>query len=301
MKRLALLVVALLFGVVGEGLPVQGQAYPGRPVRVVVPYPPGGSVDAVARIMANKLTEAMGQNFIVDNRAGAAGTIGADLVAKAPPDGYTLMITASIHVISPFIMKNVPYDAVKDFTAVTHLAAGPLLVLAHPSVTATSIRELFEQLRQQPGKFTFATSSYGSAGHLASETLKRLAGADILVVPYRGSGPALTDLMSGQVNLMVEPILSSLPLVRGGQLKALAVTAKARVAPAPDIPTVAESGVPGFDFYSWYGIWGAQEHAARHRRQAGGRIGQDRQAARGRPAAGGPGLRAGRLDAGGIR
>ncbi len=256
MKRLALLLLAIVAGLMLAPASLHAQAYPARPVRVIVPYPPGGSVDAVARIVAQKLTEGLGQNFFVDNRAGAAGTIGADLVAKASPDGYTLMVTASIHVISPFLMKNVPYDAVKDFTAVSHLAAGPLLVLAHPSVAAKNIAELFEDLRRQPGKYTFATSSYGSAGHLASETLKRLAGADILVVPYRGSGPALTDLMSGQVNLMVEPILSSLPHVRAGTLKALAVTAKSRVGSAPEIPTVSESGAPGFDFYSWYGIWG---------------------------------------------
>jgi tripartite-type tricarboxylate transporter receptor subunit TctC len=253
MKRAALTLI--LLSLVASGV-AAAQSYPAKIVRVVVPYPPGGSVDAVARIVTQRLGEAFGQQFIVDNRAGAAGTIGADFVTKAQPDGYTLMLTASIHVISSMVMKNVPYDAVRDFAPVTQIAAGPLLVLAHPSVAAKDLAELFRDLKEKPDAYTFATSSYGSAGHLAAETLKHIAGVDTLLVAYKGSGPALTDLMGGQVNLMCEPILSSLPLVKAGKLRALAVTSTQRVAVAPEIPTVAESGVPGFDFYSWYGLWG---------------------------------------------
>src|SRR6266513_1775572 len=172
--------------------------YPSRTVTVVVPFPAGGSVDGVARILVQKLNETMGQHFIVENRAGgASGTVGATAVARAAPDGYTLMVSASVHVINPFLYKNIPYDAVKDFTPVTLLADGPLIVSTTPSVRADNLRDFFEQVRKEPNKFTFGTTSLGSASHLAIELLKRDAGLDTLVVPYKGTAPALTDLVSG--------------------------------------------------------------------------------------------------------
>jgi tripartite-type tricarboxylate transporter receptor subunit TctC len=236
--------------------PAIAQTYPSRTVSVVVPYPAGGSVDGVARLIVQKLNESLGQHFIVENRAGGAGgAVGANYVAKAAPDGQTLLLTASIHVITPFLNKNIPYDVVKDFTPITLIATGPLLVSTTPSVQASNLKEFFALVRKEPGKFTFATSSFGSAGHLAIELLKRDAGLDTLVIAYKGAGPALTDLMSGQIQLMADPMLSSLPLAQGGKIKALAITSGKRLASAPDIPTVAESGMTGFEFVSWYGLW----------------------------------------------
>jgi len=192
----------------------------------------------------------------VENRAGGVGGIvGANYVAKAAADGYTLMLTASIHVVTPFLRKTMPYDVVADFTPITLVAAGPLLVSTTPAVPANTLAEFFDLVRKDPGKYTFATSSFGSAGHLAIELLKRDAGVETLVVAYKGGGPALNDLMSGTVQLIADPMLSSLPLAKAGNIKALAVTSTKRVAIAPEIPTVAESGMKGFDFASWYGLW----------------------------------------------
>lgn len=237
--------------------------YPSRNVSLVVPYPPGGSVDGVARIIAQKLSEIPGQNFIVENRAGGAGgMVGANYVAKAAPDGYTLLLTASIHVVTPFLHKSVPYNVVKDFTPVTLIASGPLLVSTSPNVPAKNLKEFFDLVRKNPDKYSFATSSFGSAGHMAIELLKKDAGVNTLVVPYKGAGPALTDLMGGQVQLMADPMLSSLPLAKAGKIKALAITSTKRVSIAPEIPTVAESGMTGFDFASWYGLWGPKNMPA---------------------------------------
>src|SRR4051794_10659915 len=237
--------------------PAAAQTYPNKSVSVVVPYPAGGSVDGVARIITQKLNESLGQHFIVDNRAGGAGgVVGANYVAKAAPDGTALLLTASIHVITPFLNKNVPYDVVKDFTPITLIATGPLLVSTAPSVPADNLKDFFNLVRKDPNKYTFATSSFGSAGHLAIELLKRDAGVDTLVIAYKGAGPALNDLMGGQIQLIADPMASSLPLAASGKIKALAVTSLKRVAAAPDIPTIAESGMNGFEFSSWYGLWG---------------------------------------------
>jgi tripartite-type tricarboxylate transporter receptor subunit TctC len=223
----------------------------------VVPFPAGGSVDGVARILVQKLNETVGQHFLVENRAGgASGTVGANAVAKAAPDGYTLMVSASVHVINPFLYKNVPYDVVSDFTPVSLLADGPLIVSTTPSVPASNLKDLFALVRKDPQKYTFGTTSIGSASHLAIELLKHDAGLDTLVVAYKGTAPALTDLMSGQIHLLADPMLSSLPLAQAGKIKALGLTSLKRAASAPEIPTVEESGVKGFEFVSWYGLWG---------------------------------------------
>jgi tripartite-type tricarboxylate transporter receptor subunit TctC len=236
--------------------PVTAETYPSRAVTIVVPYPAGGSVDGVARIIAQRLTESLGQSFVVENRAGGVGGIvGASYVARANPDGYTLMLTASIHVVTPFLRKTMPYDVVADFTPITLVASGPLLVSTAPTVAANTLGEFFDQVRKNPGKYTFATSSFGSAGHLAIELLKRDAGVETLVVAYKGGGPALNDLMSGTVQLIADPMVSSLPLAKAGNIKALAITSLKRIAIAPDIPTVAESGMKALDFASWYGMW----------------------------------------------
>ena len=233
------------------------QNYPSRTVTVVVPFPAGGSVDGVARIMVQKLNETMGQHFIVENRAGgASGIVGANAVAKAAPDGYTLLVSASVHVINPFLYKSVPYDVVHDFTPVTLLAEGPLIVSTTPSVPANNLKDFFALVRKEPQKYTFGATTIGSASHLALELLKHDAALDTLVVTYKGTAPALTDLMSGQIQLLADPMLSSLPLAQAGKIKALGLTSLKRALAAPDIPTVEESGVKGFAFASWYGLWG---------------------------------------------
>ena len=233
------------------------QNYPSRTVTVVVPFPAGGSVDGVARILVQKLNETMGQHFIVENRAGgASGIVGANAVAKAAPDGYSLLVSASVHVINPLLYKSVPYDVVRDFTPVTLLAEGPLIVSTTPSVPANNLKDFFALVRKEPQKYTFGATTIGSASHLAIELLKHDAGLDTLVVTYKGTAPALTDLMSGQIQLLADPMLSSLPLAQAGKIKALGLTSLKRAAAAPDIPTVEESGVKGFAFASWYGLWG---------------------------------------------
>jgi tripartite-type tricarboxylate transporter receptor subunit TctC len=237
--------------------PAAAQTYPSRTVTVVVPFPAGGSVDGVARILVQKLNETAGQHFIVENRAGgASGIVGANAVARSAPDGYTLLLSASVHVINPFLYKSVPYDVANDFTPVSLLAEGPLIVSTTPSVPAGNLRDFFALVRNDPQKYTFGATTIGSASHLAVELLKRDAGLDTLTVAYKGTAPALTDLMSGQIHLLADPMLSSLPLARSGKIKALGLTSLKRAAAAPEIPTVEESGVKGFHFVSWYGVWG---------------------------------------------
>jgi tripartite-type tricarboxylate transporter receptor subunit TctC len=250
MKRLASILLSLALAGAAQA------QYPAKPVRIVVPYPPGGTVDVVARNLAQQLTTQTGQQFIVDNRAGANGTIGSDFVSKAAPDGYTLLVQASIFVINPLFLKNVPYDVQRDFTPVANIGSVPLLVTAHPSVPAANLREFVALVRANPDKYTFATTGLGSAGHLTEEVIKRDAGLAILIVPYKGAGPALTDIVGGQVSALADPLPSSFPHVKGGRLKALAVTSRARIAFMPDVPTMAESGFPGFEMLSWYGLWG---------------------------------------------
>jgi tripartite-type tricarboxylate transporter receptor subunit TctC len=237
--------------------PADAQNYPSRTVTVVVPFPAGGSVDGVARILVQKLNETVGQHFIVENRpGGASGTVGANVVAKAAPDGYTLLVSASVHVINPFLYKSVPYDVVSDFTPVALIADGPLIVSTAPGVPAQNLQELLALARKEPQKITFGATSLGSASHLAIELIKREARLDTLVVAYKGTAPALTDLMSGQIQLLADPTVSSLPLALGGKIKALALTSLKRASAAPDIPTMAEAGMPGFELVSWYGLWG---------------------------------------------
>jgi len=233
------------------------QSYPTKPIRFIVPFPPGGGNDLLARAFAQHLSEPLGQPLVVDNRPGASTIIGTELAAKAPPDGHTIFMgNNSTLCINPNLYKKLPYDPVKDFAPVSLLAAGPLLVSTAPNVPASNLKEFFELVRKTPDKFTFATSSFGSAGHLAVELLKRDAKVDTLVIAYKGAGPMLNDIMGGQIHLIADPMASSLPLAAAGKIKALAVTSAKRVAAAPDIPTIAESGMTGFEFASWYGLWG---------------------------------------------
>lgn len=237
--------------------PGAAQEWPTRPIRFIVPFTPGTGQDIIARTIGPKLTERLGQPVVIENRPGASGNIGTEAVAKAAPDGYTLLVQASIFVANPLFLPNVPYDVQKDFSPVANIGAVPLLVTAHPSVPANNLREFIALVKADTKKYSFATSGLGSAGHLSEETIKRQAGIpDLLIVPYKGAGPALSDLVGGQVSSMIDPLPSSYPLVKGGKLKPLAVTSSKRVPFMPSVPTVAESGLPGFEMVSWYGLWG---------------------------------------------
>ena len=231
------------------------QTYPSKPIRFVVPYPPGGSVDIAARAVGQKLSEAWGQPVVVDNRAGAGGNIGADLVAKSPADGYTLLMGAvATHAINPTLYAKIPYDPVKDFTPVALVVQVPNILVVNPSVQAKSVKELIELARAKPGTLNFASGSTGSTGHLAGELFNTMAGVKMVHIPYKGAAPAMTDLLAGQVHLMFDNLANALPNVRAGKLRARAVTTLSRSPAVPELPTVAESGLPGFDLTTWFGI-----------------------------------------------
>jgi len=231
------------------------QTWPSRPVRMVIPFPPGGTLDTIGRLLAQKLGEQTGQSFIVENRAGGNGIIGADVVSKAPADGYTLLFNASTFTTAPMTMKSVPYDVVKDFTPVALVAKAPLSVAVNKNLPVSDVKSLIAYAKAHPGKMTFAVGSIGSAGHLSTELLKRAGGLDYLIVPYKGTAPAFQDLIGGQIDGFIDPILGSLQYHKSGMLKVIAVTSAARAASLPNVPTVGES-IPGYEFYSWYGLWG---------------------------------------------
>ncbi len=231
------------------------QAYPTKPIRMVIPFPPGGTLDTVGRMLAQKLGDQMGQNFIVENKAGGNGVIGGDVVAKAPADGYTLLFNASTFTTAPMTMKSVPYSVVKDFTPVALVAKAPLSVAINKNLPVTDIKSLMAYAKANPGKMTFAVGSIGSAGHLSTELLKRAGNLDYLIVPYKGTAPAFQDLIGGQIDGFIDPILGSLQYHKSGMLRVVAVTSAQRAASLPDVPTVGET-IPSYEFYSWYGLWG---------------------------------------------
>ena len=252
----------------------QGGAPPDRPVTLVVPFPPGGSVDGVARILAQELGEQTGGTFLVENRAGGAGgAVGSAAVMRSRPDGATLLLNASIHAVVPLINRNVAFDAVNDFAHISLVADGPLIVTTHPSVPARTLGEFFASAKAEPERFNFGTTGLGSAGHLCVELLKMRAGVSREVVAYRGGGPALADLAAGNIHLLADPMLSSLPLVKAGRIKALAVTTKERTPLAPDVPTVAESGMDPLEMVSWYGLWGPKDMDGALARELARRVG----------------------------
>jgi tripartite-type tricarboxylate transporter receptor subunit TctC len=232
------------------------QAYPSKPIRFVVPYPAGGPLDTVARLTAQKVSEAMKQPVIVDNKPGAGGNIGADLVAKSPADGYTLLMGAvATHAINPALYAKMPYDAVRDFVPVTQLASTPNVLIVNPAVPASNVREFIAHARANPGKLNFGSGSNGSAGHLAGELFKTMANVDMTHVPYKGAAPAMQDLAGGQIQVMFDNLASALGPMRAGKVKGLAVTTAKRSSLAPELPTVAESGLPGFDINTWFGVF----------------------------------------------
>lgn len=234
---------------------VSSQTYPAKPVRIIVPFSPGGSTDVTARILAQKLTEAWRQQVIVDNRAGAGGNIGAEAVAKAAPDGYTLLLaTTGVMGINHRLYRSLPFDAVRDFAPVTQIGALPLILIVHPSLPAKSVRELVSIAKARPGQLSYASSGVGSATHMTGELFRMMAGVDVVHIPYKGSGQAMVDLISGQIGMAFDQITSSLPHVESGKLRALAVTSAKRFPSVPNLPSVAEAGISGYESVSWNGI-----------------------------------------------
>ena len=231
-------------------------AFPSRPIRMVIPYPPGGPTDVLGRIVAAKLPEVLGQQVVVDNKPGASGQIGAADVARAAPDGYTLLGNASIHVINPHVYSKPLVDAVREFTPVALIGIVPLVMVVPMSQAARDVKEFIAWARANPGKVNFASSSVASAPHLAGEHFKQVTGIDMQHVAYKGSAPALADLAGGQVQLMFDSMPSSMGFIRGGKLKVLAVSNPKRVLALPNVPTMVEAGVADFDLGTWYGIWG---------------------------------------------
>lgn len=244
----------------GAALPWLGSAlaqgaYPSRPLRVVIPFPAGGPTDVVGRVVTTRMGESMQQSVVIENRGGASGTIGADLVAKAAPDGYTLLINVSAHVINPWIYARLPHDPMKDFTPITAVASTPIQLVVSAELPVHSVEELVAYVKARPGTCSFASSSNGTPGHLAGEVFKMAANLDTLHAPYRGSAPALTDVMGGQITYMFDSMPSSLPLVKGGRLRSLGVTGTRRVASLPDVPTMVEAGYADMTMTTWYGMW----------------------------------------------
>jgi len=248
-----LLLTMLAATALAVAFPLSAQEYPAKPVRIIIGFPPGGATDLVARLMAPKYAETFRQQFIVDNRPGANGTIGTDLAAKAAPDGYTIhLATIGTLVISPAISK-VPYDPVTDFATISQAVALQNIFIVHPSVPARSLKDLIALARAKPGRLNYATSGAGSQGHLAGELFKLMAKVDMVHVPYKGGGPALVDLIAGHVEIFVAVISTAIPQVKAGKARALAVTGGRRAIALPDVPTVAETGLKGYESTAWYG------------------------------------------------
>jgi tripartite-type tricarboxylate transporter receptor subunit TctC len=251
LRRSTIVVLALL------ALPAPGAAqnYPERVVRIVNPYPPGGSVDVMARILAQKLTDNLGQQFIVENRSGGGGNTGSESVAKADPDGYTLLFTAPGPLtVNQTLYSKLPFDPAKDFAPIALFAVAPIVLMVHPDVPANNVQELIAIAKKQPGKINFASAGIGTTNHLSGELFKSMAKIDIVHVPYRGAGPAMNDLVGGHVQMFFDLLPVSLPQINGGKVRALANAGAKRPAALASLPTIAEQGLPGFDAVSWVGL-----------------------------------------------
>ncbi|MEO8537485.1 MAG: tripartite tricarboxylate transporter substrate binding protein [Betaproteobacteria bacterium] len=251
----ALALCAAVAGLASAVAPAVAQTFPAHPAKLVVPFPAGGPLDATGRTIAQKLSEAWGQNVVVENKPGAGGNIGADLVAKSPPDGYTVVMGAlSTHAVNPSLYAKMPYDAQKDFAPITLVAVTPNVLVVIPSLPVNSVKELIAYAKANPGKLSFGSGSTGSAGHLAGELLKVDAGIDMVHVPYKGAAPAMQALLAGDTQLMFDNLANAMAQVKAGKLKALAVTTARRSPLVPELPTMAEAGVPGFDISTWFGL-----------------------------------------------
>ncbi len=232
----------------------QAQKYPERPIRMVVPFAPGGGTDIIGRIVGQGLSEALGQPVVIDNRGGAGSTLGTEIAAKSPADGYTLLFGNISLAFNATLYTRLRYDTLRDLAPVTLAAVQPNILVINPAIPARSLKEFIDLARTNPGKYNYASAGTGSGTHLAAELLKLLTKIDIVHVPYKGTGPALTDLLGGQVNMMVSTFASALPHVKSGRMRALAVTTAKRSPATPDVPTLIEGGVPGFDYSTWYGL-----------------------------------------------
>jgi tripartite-type tricarboxylate transporter receptor subunit TctC len=257
-SRRAVLVVLLLGIASGAGLgPAFAQPFPSRPIRLVVPFPPGGPTDIVARPLAQMLGESLKQSVIVDNRGGAGGLIGADLVAKSPPDGYILLMgTVGTNAINGALYRKLPYDPVRDFTPITLVASAPIVIVVNPRAGIASVKDLTAQAKSNPGKMSFGSAGNGTPGHLTGEMFATAAGVSLQHVPYKGSAPAITDLLGNQIPMMFDPLQSVIQHVRSGKLRALAISGRNRSPALPDVPTLGEAGVKDFESTAWWAVFG---------------------------------------------
>jgi tripartite-type tricarboxylate transporter receptor subunit TctC len=235
-------------------IPCAAQTYPSGPLRIVSPYPPGGGTDILSRTIGQKLNERLGQPVVVDNRAGANGTLGAALVAKAPPDGQTMLIVPAGYAANPALYKSLPYDQARDLAPVSHLASGPLVLVVHPALPVRSVKDLIALAKSRPGEINVGSAGNGSLPHLCAELFNAEGKVKLTHIPYKGSGTAIVDVMSGRVPVYFMNVLQSLPLIKSGKLRALGVTSPQRTAIAPQLPAIAEAGLPGFDMTNWYGM-----------------------------------------------
>ena len=233
---------------------VLAQGYPAKEIRVVVPYSPGGGSDVTSRILAQRMSESLGRQLVIDNRAGANGIIGTEIVARAPADGYTLLFVSSPHAVNPSLYRKLPFDTLKDFAPISEVASAPSILVVHPSLPARTVRELVALAKARPGQIDYASGGSGGSPHLATELFKKMAGIDLNHVPYRGAGPALTDVLAGQVQVMFANSAPALPQLRSGRLRALGISSMKRSAVAPEIPTITESGVTGFEAITIFGL-----------------------------------------------
>jgi tripartite-type tricarboxylate transporter receptor subunit TctC len=250
---------AALIGAIGavgatSAGPARAQNYPDKPVRLVVPYAPGGGADIHARLVAAQLSTALGQQIVVENRPGAGSNLGTEQVARAAPDGYTLLVSSTATAVNQSMYRKLPFDVLKDFDSVSVIATVPLVVAVHPGVPAQTIPELIALAKSKPGALNYASGGVGTANHLGGELFKLLAGVDIAHVPYKGGGPAINDLLAGHVQLMFGTVSSTYPLVKAAKLRGLATTGPKRSSAAPDLPTVIEAGLPGYEVTAWYGV-----------------------------------------------
>ena len=255
MKTRPLIILVATITLVLHG-PACAQNYPEKPIRLISPFPPGGGTDLMGRLIGQQFTKSWGQQVIVENKPGANGTIGSEFVAKSAPDGYTLLVgTMGTHGINASLYRKLPYDTVNDFAPITALITSPMMLLVHPSIPARSVREFIALAKARPGQITFSSAGTGSVGHLAGELLNSVAQVRLVHVPYRGSGPATIDLLSGQVQAMLGSPAATFAYVKAGRVRALAVTSSKRTAFMPEIPTLAESGLRDYDVTTWYGFW----------------------------------------------
>ena len=254
MKKIRNALLMLIFSIAASN--VIAQSYPAKPVRLVFAFPPGSSADIVGRIFAEKLSEYWGQTAVVDNRPGAGGTIAAGIVAKSPPDGYTLLVHSSGHVVNPSIYKTLPYDASKSFVGIAPLAQQPNVLVVNPNSSYKTVGEFITAAKARPGMLTVASAGTGSGTHLNLEKFKYDAKINVNHIPYKGSSEALTDIVGGRVDAYFAPISSVLELIKGGKVRAIAVSTSKRSSLLPNLPTIAESGLPGFEYSLWFGIWG---------------------------------------------